>query len=95
MSAYLGLTLAIWLIIMGKGAKAKTPSDGPKRPRSAYMYFSNERRVALREEKPGMSITDCSKVIGGEWKALTDEQKQPYAEMASKDRERYNTEKAA
>jgi len=80
---------------MGKTTKAKAPQDGPKRPRSAYMYFSNERRTALREEKPGLSITDCSKIIGGEWKKLTDEQKQPYAEMASKDRERYNDEKAA
>lgn len=80
---------------MGKGTKAKAPRDGPKRPKSAFMYFSSERRVALREGKPNMTITECSKIIGGEWKALTDEQKQPYTEMASKDRERYNDEKAA
>ena len=79
---------------MGK-AVAKKPRDGPKRPKSAFMYFSSERRVALREQKPGMTITDCSKIIGEEWKALTDEQKQPYNEMAMKDKERYNEEKAA
>jgi upstream-binding transcription factor len=59
------------------------------------MYFSSERRVALREEKHNMTITECSKIIGSEWKALADEQKQPYNEMASKDKERYNEEKAA
>jgi upstream-binding transcription factor len=51
--------------------------------------------VALREETHNMTITECSKIIGSEWKALADEQKQPYNEMASKDKERYNEEKAA
>ena len=59
------------------------------------MYFASERQVAIRKDKPNMSVTECSKIIGTEWKALTEEQKQPYTEMATKDRERYNTEKAA
>ena len=78
-----------------KSAKGKASKDEPKRPTTSYMYFSNERREAIRKEKPGTSITDCSKIIGTEWKALTEEQKQPYIEMATKDRERYNGEKAA
>lgn len=90
---------------MGKTAKiAKKPratkpktkkkeQTGPKKPKSGFMFFSQERRKTLKDEQPGLSITDASKVIGAEWRKLTDEEKKPYDESASKDRERYRKEK--
>mmetsp|Transcript_16426 Transcript_16426/g.16359 ORF Transcript_16426/g.16359 Transcript_16426/m.16359 type:complete len:83 (+) Transcript_16426:98-346(+) len=58
------------------------------------MFYSQERRVTLKEEQPDLKITEQSKVIGQEWGKLTNDQKAPYAEKASQDKERYNQEKA-
>lgn len=57
------------------------------------MWFALQRREMLREEMPGLSIADCSKVIGGEWRDLSEGEKKPFEEMAAKDRERYLGEK--
>lgn len=79
-----------------KATKPKTKKKeqtGPKKPKSGFMFFSQERRKALKEEQPTLSITEASKVIGAEWRKLTDEEKKPYDELASKDRERYKKEK--
>jgi hypothetical protein len=74
--------------------KRKTKKDGPKRGKSAYIFYSQEIRQELTKEQPELSITDASKEIGKRWGRLTDEQKAPYAEMAKKDKERYEREKA-
>ncbi|CAG9315651.1 unnamed protein product [Blepharisma stoltei] len=87
---------------MGKKAgKAKVAKrvkrekkDGPKKPKSAFMFFSQERRITLKTEQPDLKITEQSKVIGAEWGKLSDVDKAPYAEKASQDKERYNQEKA-
>ena len=55
-----------------------------KRPLTAYMLYNNFRRPILKEEHPGkftrnnlrvfadLSLTDLSKLIGQEWKQLTE-----------------------
>lgn len=85
---------------MGKTAAKKAPKrqpkpkkTGPKKPKSGFMFFSQERRKTLKEEQPNVSITDASKIIGAEWKKLSEEDKRPYDELAQKDRERYRKEK--
>ena len=52
-----------------KRAEPRDP-NAPKRPCSAYIYFSNEMRPKLREERPDMSMADRSKHIGKEWATL-------------------------
>ena len=78
-----------------KTKKPKAKSDGPKKPKSGFMFYSQERRVSLKTEQPSLSITDASKVIGAEWKALTDADKQKYLDLAEQDRKRYADEKEA
>ena len=85
---------------MGKTFANKAPKrqpkpkkTGPKKPKPGYMFFSQERRKTLKVEQPTVSITDASKIIGAEWKKLTEEDRRPYEELASKDRERYKKEK--
>lgn len=56
--------------------------NAPKKPRSAFMFFSQARRLTLKEEQPNLTIIDASKVIGNEWKHLTDEDKEKYVESA-------------
>ncbi len=59
----------------------------PKRPLSGYLLFSNERRPSLKE-----SIIENTKQIGIEWKQLTPEQKQKYADESKKLSEKYQLE---
>ena len=60
-----------------------------KRPLSAYMLYNNHRRPTLRTEHPGkylslilidhvateLALPDLSKLIGDEWKKLSENQK--------------------
>lgn len=62
----------------------RDPSDGPKRPKTGFMFFSIERRIRLKEELPGLSIADASKVIGGEWRDLSDPEKHPFNALAER-----------
>jgi hypothetical protein len=57
-----------------KHAKPRDP-NAPKRPCSAYIYFSTEMRPKLKEEKPEMGMADRSKFIGKEWASLDPEKK--------------------
>jgi high mobility group protein B1 len=75
--------------------KIKKAADGPKKPKSGFMFYSQERRVTLRVEQPSLSVTDASKVIGAEWKALSEADKKRYQDMGEADRKRYSDEKEA
>lgn len=66
---------------------------GPKKPKSAFLFFSSDRRPSLRQEQPDLSMLDVSRVLGEEWNHLTEEEKEPYLQMATKDRRRYDEEK--
>lgn len=73
--------------------KKASKKDGPKKPLSAFMFFSQERRKTLKNEKPDLKITEASVVIGAEWKELSQKDREPYNELAKEDRSRYEKEK--
>jgi hypothetical protein len=75
-----------------RGSK-KEKKEGPKKPLSGFMFFSQERRKTLKEEKPDLKITEASVIIGAEWKKLDDSDKEPYLKMAKEDKDRYDQEK--
>lgn len=68
--------------------KKKDPSK-PKRAMSSFMFFANEHRPVVRKEHPDLKITDVGKKLGEMWKALDDDKKKKYIEMANKDKDRY------
>lgn len=55
----------------GKTKKKKDP-NAPKRAMSAYMLWLAEARQQIKEENPGISITDLTKRAGEKWKTLSD-----------------------
>eukprot|EP00977_Amphora_coffeiformis_P008734 scaffold1982_cov93-Amphora_coffeaeformis.AAC.56 len=77
----------------------------PKRPLSAYNYFFQFERARLldalpvrAEGKPRRShgklgFRDMAKIIGGRWKAASEETRAYYAQFAEQDKERYKREK--
>ncbi|MFN9900651.1 MAG: HMG-box domain-containing protein [bacterium] len=54
-----------------------------KKPLSAYMLFNNHRRPVLKEEYPEYSVPDISKLIGEEWKKLSENQHKPWIDKAN------------
>lgn len=67
-------------------AKKKVMKDANgneiKRPLSAYMLYNNHRRPTLRTEHPDLSLPDLSKLIGDEWKRLSETQKAIWIEKS-------------
>jgi hypothetical protein len=37
-------------------------------PKFAFIFFSQERRLTLKVERPESSITDASKILRAEWR---------------------------
>ena len=58
------------------------------------MFFNMKTRDEVVAKTPGIAFGDVGKQMGALWKALSDEDKKPYTELALKDKERYLAEKA-
>jgi hypothetical protein len=72
--------------------RKKEKSDKPKRPTTAYLIFSNDNRDSIKEKNPNMKVTDIAKVLGGMWREMGDDEKQPYVDRAEQEKERYHRE---
>lgn len=71
-------------------AKGEKDPNKPKRPTSAYFYFIADQR--LQNAKVGKKVTrvaEWTKEVSVIWRALTDEEKQPFNKSAAKDKIRY------
>jgi len=51
--------------------KTKKDPNAPKRPQSAYFLWLNANRALIKEENPGISITEISKKAGKMWGEMT------------------------
>ena len=65
----------------------------PKRPMSAFLSFSNERRKTLVRENPNMSGTEISRALSQMWRECPTDIKQIYQEKESVAREKYRKER--
>ena len=73
-------------------------SKGPKKPKrspSAYLCYASSVRAGLRDENPGLKMTDITKMIGTAWKALSDEEKKPFVTEAAEKRKIYDAQMEA
>lgn len=77
-----------------KSKSKKDKSHLPKRPTTAYFYYMNENRAAMKEKHPDDKATNLAKKIAEVWNKMSDKDKKPYLEKAEKDKLRYQTEMA-
>lgn len=75
--------------------KKKKDPNAPKRPATAYIFYSKEKREELKRNNPSLSFTELGKKLGEMWRGASEEEKAPFAAMAEKDKERYKRELAA
>lgn len=75
-----------------KSKKGKKDPDAPKRPMTAFMYYTKENRSIVKEEDESLGFADIARELGSRWKNLDEEEKEPYLEMAAEDKERYQRE---
>ena len=75
--------------------KKKQDPNRPKRPLTAFMRYSASRRSTIRGENSELSMIQISKIIGEEWRGLSDDGKRPFHDQAAADHEVYKTAKEA
>jgi len=73
--------------------KTKKDPKGPKRPSTAYIFFSKEMRNKLKTENPKVNFGELGKLIGVKWKELDEAGKQKYHQLAEADKQRFEKEK--
>jgi len=76
----------------GKGTRKKRDKNAPKKPCSAFFWFSKEQRPLIIAKNPTATFGEMGKLIGEAWRGLTDDDKKPYAVKAAEDKERYQNE---
>jgi len=78
--------------------KAKKNKNLPKKAKSAYFFYCDEKRPALLEKakKKGgkVNIGEIAKELGAMWKKLKPEKKKKYETLNTKDKERHEKEMA-
>lgn len=71
------------------GIRGKTLTPGPKRNKSAYMFFCQDMRTKIVEDNGNCKPHQIMSLLGSKWRELTTKQKSKYYEQASEDKERY------
>ena len=80
---------------LGPSQKLKQRRDPkkPSRPKSSYLFYCGSVRAALmdkmREGGKNVKISEISKILGAQWKALSEDDRKPFEKAAQKDRNRY------
>lgn len=80
---------------VGNVIEKKSKRSGPKRGLTSYIFFCKDQRAILKEEDPDLSTKDVTAELGKRWKALSEKDRKPYDKLASKDKARYEKEKAS
>lgn len=75
-------------------AKPELPKDSsvPKKPLTPFLLYHMDRNPSLRKQFPHLKLVDLSKLIGEEWKNLSDIPRKKFYQQAEKDQVRYKKE---
>ena len=55
-----------------KRKRVTKKKDGPKKPKSAYLYFCEEKRAEVKENNPTMKPTEVTSELGRLWNKIKD-----------------------
>jgi hypothetical protein len=74
-----------------KSKKVKDP-NAPKRAKSNYILFCEDRRPKLKSKNPTFSAKELIIECGKAWKSSSEKEKEKFRGLAQKDKERYQSE---
>ena len=74
--------------------KSKKDATAPKRPMSSFLSFSNSNRGKVKEDNPGITNAQASKILAKMWKEASEEEKREHIEREEQLREVYKKEMA-
>jgi len=69
--------------------RLKKDPSAPKRPMSAFLFFSQDKRSKIKDANPGMRNTDVSRVLGNMWKDASSEERLQHIEREAEERKKY------
>ena len=75
--------------------RAKKDPSAPKRPMSAFLYFSQGKRKSIKDANPELKNTEVSRLLGEMWRGAAMEERQPHIDKEKKEREKYKIAIAA
>jgi len=75
-----------------KELKKVKDKNEPKRPQSAYLFFSKDARESLKTEQPGLTFGEIGRIVGEKWKDASSATKQKYQKMADEAKKKYDSE---
>jgi hypothetical protein len=58
--------------------KSRKDPNMPKKPLSAYIYFSQEIREVIKRENPTMPVAEIMKEVSARWQRTIKEDKKSY-----------------
>jgi len=64
-----------------------------KKPRTAFSFFTQDRRPKIQTANPTAGFGDLSRLVSAEWKKLTDKERARFKSMEETDKTRYQTER--
>eukprot|EP01047_Picozoa_sp_COSAG01_P034563 COSAG01_NODE_2602_length_7394_cov_2.281563_11_plen_147_part_00 len=70
----------------------KHDPNAPKRPLSAFMCFSTERRKQLQKQHASWTFGEFGKAIGAEWREMPEATRAGYVAASELDQQRYRQE---
>jgi len=85
---------ALGKILKKLSSTRKKKVKGPKKVRSAYLYFCEAERPKIKKDKPELSATEILSECGARWTLIKDKPKmiKKFKDLSEKDKERYNKE---
>jgi high mobility group protein B3 len=72
-----------------KKTRARSKKEGPKRPMTSYLHFCQAVRETVKTENPDMKNTEITAELGRRWHLLSETERKPYVQAASKAKEAY------
>lgn len=75
-----------------KQTKKRRDPNAPKAVSNAYMIFCKSQRAELKAQNPDLPFGKIGAKLGEIWRQMTPDEKKPYEDRASVDRERYRKE---
>merc|ERR1712113_72885 len=64
----------------------------PKKPQTAFLLFLNKNRISFNEEAGTKNPGEIGKLASEKWKALSDEDKEPFVKEADTAKAAYDVE---